>query len=74
MRYLDGSEAVGRLHGRSSPMNKRVYCAIGIGHVELEKIICGRDGLEVVIGVDVGKFELRVVPLREYPALRMTCS
>ena len=42
-------------------MNKRVYCAIGIRHVEMEKIVSGRDRLEVVTGVDVGKFELRVV-------------
>jgi transposase len=43
-------------------MNKRVYCAIGIGHVEIDKIIEGRDRMSVVVGVDVGKLDLRVVP------------
>jgi transposase len=42
-------------------MNKRVYSAIGIRHVQIEKILGGCEGLEVVAGVDVGKFDLRVV-------------
>jgi transposase len=43
-------------------MNKRVYSAIGIRHVQLEKILAGREGVDVVAGVDVDKFKLRVVP------------
>jgi len=42
-------------------MNKRVYCAVGIRHVEINKILVGRDGLDVVAGVDVGKLDLKVV-------------
>jgi transposase len=43
-------------------MNKRVYCAVAIRHVEVKKILAGRDRLEVVAGVDVGKLQLRVTP------------
>src|SRR5687768_4062328 len=42
-------------------MNKRVYCAVGIRHVQMDKIVAGRDGLEVATGVDVGKQEMKVV-------------
>lgn len=41
-------------------MNKKVYHAVGIGHVEIGRIVGGRAGLDVVMGVDVGKVELRV--------------
>lgn len=43
-------------------MNKRVYCAVGIRDIQIERIVAGRDGLDVVAGVDVGKLDLRVVP------------
>jgi transposase len=42
-------------------MNNRVYSAIGVGHVQMEKIISQRDRLDVIAGVDVGKKQLRVV-------------
>lgn len=42
-------------------MNKRVYCAVAVRHVNIEQVIAGRERLDVVAGVDVGKADLRVV-------------
>src|SRR5665213_1354761 len=40
-------------------MNKRVYTAIGIAHVQIDKILAAREpDLQVVAGVDVGKTQL----------------
>ena len=42
-------------------MSKRVYCAIGIRHVQLDRVVAGREGLGGSAGVDVGKRELCIV-------------
>src|SRR5690349_4647810 len=54
----------GRHHfprGRSSPMKKRVYSATDIMHVDWQRILMSRAGQEAVVGVDVGKLEMRAV-------------
>jgi transposase len=42
-------------------MRRRAYSAISVNDVDLLKLVEGRDGQAVWVGVDVGKFELRVV-------------
>jgi transposase len=45
-------------------MKKRVYSAIDIMHVDWQRILSSRTGQEasvVVVGVDVGKLEMRAV-------------
>jgi transposase len=42
-------------------MNKRVYSRIGISRIDVDKILSGRDGLELAAGLDVGKLHLCVV-------------
>ena len=43
--------------GKSKP-----YSAVGVNHVELERLTEGREGRDVVVGFDIGKYEMRAVP------------
>src|SRR5713226_4308758 len=38
------------------------YSAVPVNRVVPEQLIQGRDGLEVVVGADIGKFEILAVP------------
>ncbi len=46
-------------------MNKsKPYSALAVNRVSLEVLIRGRVGQDVVVGFDIGKFEILTVPLR----------
>jgi transposase len=38
------------------------YSAVGVNHVEFERLTEGREGLDVVVGCDIGKYQMRAVP------------
>ena len=42
-------------------MKSKAYAAKSVNDVAVENLVKGREGQPVVVGVDVGKFELRVV-------------
>src|SRR5436305_12634617 len=42
-------------------MKKRAYSATDIMHVDWQRILKSRTGQEAVVGVDVGKLDIRVV-------------
>jgi transposase len=45
------------------PMSKsKAYSAVPVNRVLLEPLLQGRQGLEVVVGADIGKFEILAVP------------
>jgi hypothetical protein len=44
-------------------MNKsKPYSALAVNHVLLESLTRGRDGLDLVVGFDIGKFEMLAMP------------
>ena len=42
-------------------MRSRAYGSIAVNQVVWEQVVEGRDGLDVVVGLDVGKYQLRAV-------------
>jgi transposase len=42
-------------------MSKKAYAATRVNHVAVAKVLEGRDGLAVTVGIDVGKYELLAV-------------
>src|ERR1700689_2829940 len=42
-------------------MSKKAYAATRVNHVEVAKLLAGRDGVAGTVGIDVGKYELLAV-------------
>src|SRR5438094_10620954 len=53
-------EAACRLAG-GHPMRSRAYGSVAVNHVDAQKLTSGREGLEFVVGMDIGKYQLMAV-------------
>ncbi len=42
-------------------MRRKAYCAVRVNALDVDQLIRGKAGLGATVGVDVSKFELRVV-------------
>jgi transposase len=42
-------------------MRSRAYGSVAVNHVDAQKLTSGREGLELVVGMDIGKYQLMAV-------------